>query len=1144
MIFTRCVTGCCWPFKNRSQLLLIMKLVVFLTVAFSLHAVAGANAQKISLTVKNKPLEVVMKEVRDVLGYSFVLYGDRAAATRVSVNLKQVELADAMQTILSGHALTWSLEGNVIAITEQQFTPRKKLPSYRQMTVTGKVTDAEGNPLLGVTVAVKGNAQLGTTTDVHGVYTLMNLPDNTVLIYRYVGYLEQEVVVGNRTSIDVELALDQAGLEEVVVVGFGQQKKESVVASVSSVKGEQLRMPNRSLSNNLAGQLAGLIAVQRSGEPGYDNAEFWIRGVSSFAGGTSPLILVDGIPRDMNDIEPDEIETFTLLKDAAATSVYGSEGANGVILITSKRGKVQKASISYRGEASRLTPTRIPRFANSYDYLSLYNEALVNDGQPVLYTDDQLGKYRSGEDPDLYPNADWWSALMSNHTYNTRHTLNFRGGSDRMRYFVSGAYFGESGLYKVNNEYDNNAGLDRYGLRSNIDIDVTKSTLLRVDLSGQYLKVNRPPFDTRQIFIGIYSSPPHVIPVTYSDGTLSHNDAAVASKNPYNDLVEKGYRKQWRSAIQSKLELVQKLDFLVDGLRLRGALSYDANNIYSMTRSKTPEGFKAIGRDENGALLYDQIVNAQPFGPPSAGSSSDKNIYMEGAINYDRVFGNHTLGGMLLYYQKERQINSDALAFRKQAWIGRATYNYANRYMLEGNFSITGSEQFAEGFRYGFFPAVGLAWNIANEPFYSPSLKDIVSDIKFRVSVGRTGNDNTGASRFLYRPSFSTSPGYSLGIGSSGQLNSVGRGIIEGRFASPFLSWEIELKRNYGLDITALNGKISMQVDYFNNLRHNILLQRKTVSGTAGFQQTPWQNFGKVSNKGVDGSLTMSHKFGELEISLRGNFTYARNKILEMDEIPQPYPWMAVTGTRLNSMNGLVAERLFEDNDFIISTDEQGNRNYTLKDGIATHVQHTSPKPGDIKYVDQNGDGVVDNNFDVVKGYTNPTVPEIIYGFGSNFMYKGFYASVFFQGAGNVALDLVSPGIGQRTFTPFYEGLLSSSIRQEIVNSRWTDENPSQDVLYPRMSLSSGMTNTMLASNTWFYRNASFIRLKNVEVGYTFSSSLLNQIKIGALRVYCMGQNVAVWDKVKFQDPESGQTGGGAQYPLPRLWTFGLDVTF
>lgn len=1012
----------------------------------------------------------------------------------------------------------------------------KEVMLLQSRTITGTVTDVNGGLLSGITISVKG-ANVSASTGSDGIYKIDVPIGSDTLVFSSVGYIAQEISVVDKQDIDVILRSSESDLEEVVVVGFGTQKKESVVASVSTVRGDQLRMPNRSLSNNLAGQMPGIIAVQRSGEPGYDNAEFWIRGVSSFMGGTSPLILVDGVPREMNDIEPDEIETFTLLKDAAATSVYGSEGANGVILITSKRGRIQKPSISYRGEVSRLSPTRVPKFAGSYDFLSLHNEMRKYDGEPEEFSEDILQKYQSGEDPDLYPSTNWWNVLMNDHTFNNRHTLNFRGGSERVRYFVSGAYFGETGLYVVSDEYNNNAGLKRYNLRSNIDIDFTKSTLLSVDLSGQYLLTNYPRSETYDLIRWFTQTPPHIVPYKYSDGSLASFSGVFT--NPYNLLVESGYRKEWRSGIQSKISLDQKLNFITPGLKFRGAVSYDSNSLYTMRRNKVPAEYYAEGRDPDGALILTKVQNETPLGNAVTGNSGNKNIYLESALNYDQTFGTHTVGGMVLYYQKDRQLSDNALAYRKRAWIGRATYGFDSRYYIEGNFSVTGSEQFAKGYRYGFFPAIGAAWSITNEPFFPNNLKNVISNFKLRASIGKTGNDNTGGERFMYRPTFGGGTGYSWGIGSTGALNNMG-GIIEGRFEAPYLSWEIEMKRNFGLDLSLFEDIVNLQADYFDNKRTNILMQRNTVAGAAGFRETPWQNFGIVSNKGIDASLNVRHYIGNVGLSIRGNFTFARNKILEMDEVPQPYPWMARTGTRLNALSGLVAERLFREDDFHISVDAAGNRTYLLREGIAHFDMHPNPKPGDIKYVDQNGDGVVDTNLDIVRDYVQPTVPEVIYGFGANFDYQGFYFNIFFQGAGNVSLNLNNQPV---FFMPFGEGLTRGSVRQEIVESRWTEENPSQNVFYPRLSYAN-RANTNPTNNTWWYRDASFIRLKNIEFGYNFKSELLNQLKARSMRLYVTGQNIAVWDKIKMFDPELGSQGSGTQYPLPTIWTAGLEFTF
>src|SRR5690625_922667 len=659
---------------------------------------------------------------------------------------------------------------NVRAVPKLAPTWNTKKIERIAFTVNGIVTDQEGEPLIGVNIQVKGSNK-GVSTDFDGRFSIDEIDENSILVVSYIGYQTQEVQVSGKSELTIVMIPDSQLLDEIVVVGFGEQKRESVVASVSSVKGRDLRMPNRSLSNNLAGQFAGLIAVQRSGEPGYDNAEFWIRGVSSFAGGTSPLVLVDGVPRDMNDIEPDEIETFTLLKDASATSVYGSEGANGVILITSKRGRMQKATKSYRGEMSRLTPQRTPNYTDSYNYLSLFNEQLINDDEEPIFSEEVLERYRTGEDLDLYPNVNWWDFLLKDHTNNMRHTLNFRGGGEKFRYFVSGAYFGEDGLFKVHDKYNNNSDVDRYNLRSNVDIDVTNSTLLSVDLSGQYLIANRPRVATNTLLKNFSVTPPHLFPPIYSDG--SHSNTVSLITNPYNQLVERGYRKEWRASIQSKVQIRQNLDFLTDGLRFRGVISYDANSNYTMTRNKVPATFFAEGRDTSGNLILNQVQNETPFQNPSTSNTGNKNVYLETSFDYNKAFGKHIVGGMALYYQKERQLHNDALAFRKQAGVGRVTYSFDDRYIIEGNFSVTGSEQFAEGHRFGFFPAIGLGWNLTNEPFFPKDWVENISSLKFRVSVGRTGNDETGGARFLYRPTFNTSEGYFLGIGSNGPNNGV-----------------------------------------------------------------------------------------------------------------------------------------------------------------------------------------------------------------------------------------------------------------------------------------------------------------------------------------------------------------------------------
>lgn len=994
-------------------------------------------------------------------------------------------------------------------------------------------------PLVGVSISVKGKEREGTISDNNGQF-FINCSPKDILVFSYVGYERQEIPIKGRKVLGVTLYENPKNLDDVVVVGYGRQKKNSVVSSISAVSGDQLAIASsRSLTNSLAGEIPGLITVQRSGEPGYDNSEFWIRGVSSFKGGTNPLVLVDGVPRDMADIEPDEIASFTLLKDAAATAVYGAEGANGVILITSKRGNSSKPQFSFRAEGTLLHPTRLPQFMNSEQTLSLYNEALVNEGKDPIY-DPSL--YADGADRDLYPNTNWLDYMLRPNTYNMRYTLNVRGGSERAKYFVSGAFYQENGIFKEgsNNKYNNNIGVKRYNLRSNIDLDVSKTTVVSIDLSGQYLQTNYPGVGTSAIFRQMCQMPPFLIPPVYSDGTIAgHPNPSSNRVNPYNSLMNSGYSKEWRTYIQSKVEVKQKLDFITKGLSWLGMISFDADMSYVASRTKTPSQYVATGRDpETNMLIFKEVVQGSDALTESLSNTSDKRIYFETSFNYAHTFAKkHDVGAMLLYMQKETQYHNNALPYRKQGLVGRVTYGYDNRYFVEGNFGYTGSETFAKGYRFGFFPAIGLAYYLSNENFYPQRLRNIINKLKLRVSLGRTGNDDTGGARFLYRQTMNTGgSGYDLGFSDGGNLGSVGNGIIEGRFNAPYLSWEIEDKKNYGIDLGFFDNRIDLQIDYFNNRRHGILLQRNTVSNVTGFQQMPWQNYGIVKNHGIDASIVLNQQIGKVKVSARGNFTFARNKIMEYDQVPQKYEWMEMKGTRLNAWNLYIADGLYSTDDFII-TGEGNNRIYTLKEGVVSGLS-SGVRPGDIKYKDLNGDGLI-NDYDKVQDTGNPSVPEIVYGFGFNIEYKGWYAGIFFNGAAKTSTVLGSSN--PESFFPFKWGIEESAVRS-IVSDHWSENNQNPNALFPRIHTGDFPNNT--AASTYWLRDASFLRLKNFEVGYNFEKKLLSKIGFTSLRVYLQGNNICVWDDIKYWDPELGNSNGGFAYPLSRTFTLGIDFTF
>lgn len=1118
-------------------------MLVFFALLFPLALPAAEQYNKeFSFELRDVTVKDVFRYIEKNSDYVFLYASDKNLSKRVSVDVRDKNVSEILDEVLAHTGLVYEIDGKQVIVKEASPNVANQSQAVQQKgkTLTGLLTDADGNPVIGATVVVKGTTN-GVTTDIDGRYILKGLKDGDIIQYSFIGFNVEERVYKGEPSINIRMMETSVGLEDVVVIGYGQQKKSGVVSSVNSVTAKEIKAPVRNLTNNLAGQLAGVIAIQRNGEPGNDNAEFWIRGTSSFAGGTSPLVLVDGAPRAMQDIEPDEIESFTVLKDAAATAVYGAEGANGVVLITSKRGKAEKPRISFRGELSMATPTRLPEMLGSVDFMNLYNEALKNDGKAEYFSEDLIAKYASGEDPDLYPSTNWYD-MLKKHTYNQRYTINVRGGSERARYFVSGAYYHETGIFKNNKmeDYDTNIGVSRYNLRSNIDIDITKSTLLSVDLSGQYLQKNNPGQSSDNIFTKMSYNPPYLIPFVYSDGTVAGHPSPTGNKvNPYNLLMNSGYSKTWQTSIQSTVKLEQKLDFLTKGLSWTGRISFDSYMNYNATRYKTPNQYYATGRDENGNLIYKQVVQGDDYlKEPEESSSGNKKIYVETSLKYHRVFaGKHDVNALLLYMQKEQQDHNQALAYRKQSMVGRLSYSFDERYFVEGSFGYTGSETFSPQHRFGFFPAVGVAYLLSNESFISDGFRDVVNKLKFRFSIGRTGNDNTGGDRFLYREKLGSGDGYNIGIGANGGLNGIGNSIIEGRFAAPTLGWEIENKRNVGLDLGLFNNKIDIQVDYFDNLRTDILLRRATIPTMTGFQQNPWQNYGKVSNRGIDGSIILNEKFGNWNLTFRGNVTFARNKILECDEIPQAHPWLNRTGTRLHSWFIYLADGLYTHNDFIITENPNGTKEYQLKPELPKNTLGVV-YPGDIKLIDMNGDGVI-NNLDMVQDVGDPKIPELVYGFGLNVSYKGLYASVFFQGVGKTSVVLNA--VNSQGIIPFTFGVEHTNLRREVLN-RWTEENPSQNVLFPR--LHSDKHQLSRTASTFWMRDGSFLRLKNIELGYNIPKAFAKKIWLQAARIYLMGYNVAVWDKVKMWDPEIGNKNAGMSYPLPRTFTLGVELTF
>ncbi|MEO6682839.1 MAG: TonB-dependent receptor [Ginsengibacter sp.] len=1035
--------------------------------------------------------------------------------------------------------------------------------------IKGTVRSEDGQPLQNVSVIVKNTLTeftSGAQTDSAGIFTFFNLsPSGKYSItFSMVGLESQTLAgytlkVGESLSINVKMKNLTGEMDQVVVIGYGKQRSSEVVSAISQVTGKQLDLPGRNLTNNLAGQIAGLITVQRSGEPGYDNSEIYIRGISSFAGGTGALILVDGVPRNIQDISPEEIETFTVLKDASATAIYGAEGANGVILITSKRGKIQKTNIDFRTDYIINQPTRVMGFLGSKDFLNLYNEAKWNsEGNPnsssfiPFKTDEEIQKYASGIDPDLYPDVNWMD-LLKDHTASQRMSLNFRGGGEKFKFFVGSNFYNEAGLFKSNpvdatefernQQYSTNIGLKRYNLRSNIDMSIAKNTILKVDISGQYLTTNYPGTGTGTIFSNMLNSAPYLTPMIYSNGLPARYSSSAGYENPYTQLNLSGYSKEYRVALQSGVTLEQKLDNLIKGLSAKGLISFDTDFFSKVSRVRTASQYRAMRRNANDELIFSKTVNGLATATEATGggfSGGNKRIYMEASLNYSQVFDqDHSVNALLLYNQKESQIQGDPYLFRKQGIVGRASYAFKGRYFIDASFGFTGSENFAPENRFGFFPAIGIGYTMTREEWFRDISEKIgLNKLKIRASLGRAGNDMVSGTRFPYKERLTwSSERVNLGMSSSGGINQTGNLLYEMQAYNQHIGWEIEEKRNIGIDLTFLNT-INLTVDYFNNLRHDILLRRNTVSGTAGFQQTPYQNFGKVTNKGLDASLDASQKIGSLRLGVRGTFTMAQNMIIEMDEVRKAMDYQNLTGTRIGQVDAWVAERLYTEDDFIVTTNPiNGVKSYQLNPKLPQlGVGFGNVRPGNIKYADLNNDGVIDNSDWTrhIKG-VETKVPQIIYGFGLNFEYKGFYLSPFFQGAAKTSAYL-TPTL----MLPFAANDPQTTSAKHFATDRWTVDQPNQNALLPRLQLTPNSNDNR--RSTWWVRDASYLRLKNVEIGYNFNEALLNRIKVKAMRVYVLGQNLAVWDKIGFWDPEQGENA--TNYPIQRSVDIGLNLTF
>lgn len=1004
-------------------------------------------------------------------------------------------------------------------------------PTTNEVPISGTVKDRLGSPILGVSVTVSGKPGKGSSTDAAGHFTIPAEPKST-LIFSHISYKEQPVPVNNTIVLEVIMDAKDGNQDEVVVVGYGKAKRISLVGAQTSVNVAELKQPVANMSTMLAGRIAGIVGVQRTGEPGMDAADIWIRGIATFNASNSatPLILIDGIERDLNSIDPEDVESFSILKDASATAVYGVRGANGVVLIKTKSGKPGKTSFTLNYNEGITTFTRIPRLADGVTYMNLTNEAMKASGQTPKYARDYIDKTAAGTDPYLYPNVDWMKAVFKDNGRNRRFNASARGGSTNANYYVSLAYYNEAGFLKTDNtanSYDASGKFKRYNFTSNLNLSLTSTTKFELGIQGYITNTNHPAISAQDAFTQAMQITPVSYPVMYPGNFIPGQSSNGDQRNPYADVTQRGFWTIASSQLYTNGRLTQALDFITKGLSASIMYSFDSYHSNTITRGRRRSTYFI---DQNNSYTPDGKLNLIRTWVGSDdlsygnGTLGNHRYYTESSLNYDRDYGKHHVGAMLLYNQNDYTYEAagnlvSSLPYRSKGLSGRATYAYNNRYFVEANFGYNGSENFAPNKRYGFFPSIGVGWVASYEKFFEP-FKNAISFLKFRYSDGLVGanssvNELSTVTRFLYQTWLNTgAPGYTFGL----NFNDSRSGISVANYGVD-VTWAESHKRDLGIEIKTLHDKISLTVDFFTEHRTGVFLQRGGVAGFAGISTAIWGNLGVIDNKGVDATLeTNPVAVGNTFWSFRGSVTYNKDKVIENDQPSPKFSYMDRRGANYLSIYGLQALGLFQSQDEINKSPQQ---------------TFGTPRIGDIKYADWNGDGVIDSYDNHRIG--NGDVPNMVFGFGFNTTWKNFNFGVFFQGTSGAERIIGGDGI-----IPFNNSTgADRSNLFAIASDRWTEANPRQDAFYPRLAYGNTPNANNSQTSSWWLKDMDFIRLKTLDIGYTFPRSTFQKLGVKNLRAYVNGVNVLTFSKFKLWDPELN-TSNGTRYPNVRTVSVGL----
>ena len=1017
----------------------------------------------------------------------------------------------------------------------------------------GTVVDsADGEPLIGATVMVKGT-NIGVATDLDGNF-ILDIPESAkTLLVTYVGMEPREISIKSLNDKENVISMEEVktALNEVVVTGMGTRKKITVTGAVTNVEVDDMKhFASSNLSNALAGNVPGIMSMQTSGQPGKNKSEFWIRGISTFGASTSAYILVDGFEREnIDDLNIEDIDTFTVLKDASATAIYGSKGANGVILITTKHGKDGKINVNAKFETSYNARTKTPTFVDGVTYAKLLNEANITRSYGEYFTPTELELFGNGLDPDLYPNVDWKDLILRDGAMSYRANANISGGGSRARYYASMSFVTDQGMYKTDHalkdQYSTNANYNRWNYRVNLDITATPTTIIKIGTSGDLSTRNAPGQGDTELWNSLFGYNAILTPVMYSNGyvPMINMNRDQTRTNPWVMTTQTGYLTEWNNNLQNNISLDQDLRFVTPGLKFTGRVGYDTYNYSQIKHYQQPDRWYANGRDkETGEIIYDRIFAMEPM-TQSSDNNGSRRFFVDLLLNYNREFGKNNVGANLKYtydsFITTQNIGDDiknSVSRKNMSVAAQLLYNYDYRYFADVNFGYNGSENFADNHRFGFFPAFSVGWNLTREKFMERSA-EWLNMFKIRYSWGKVGNDkiyeNGNQIRFpyLYTIDYTGDNVYDFGTLTNGTLPNYTHGLHYSALASNNVTWEVSRKQDVGLDIALFNNTFSLTVDYFHEKRTGIYMRRDFLPGSMGLESAPWANVGGVKSEGIDGNFRYENRFGNVQLTVRGNLTYSKNTILDYDVENNIYPYQYQTGYRVGQVRGLVAEGLFADYEDI--------RNHPKQ-------MFGDVMPGDIKYKDVNGDGIVNDDDQVAIGATDH--PNLIYGFGVSALWNGFDFNVLFQGAGKSTVMLNGKSVW--AFSQDRYG----QIFDDLVADRWIDSetaaylgvpaNENPNASYPRLVYLQGNVghNNYRASSYWA-RSTSYLRLKNLEIGYTLPRNVLDALRMQSVRFYVQAANLLTFSNFKLWDPEMGSSNGEA-YPLTKSFTAGITVSF